>query len=729
MRLRRSLFYLHLQLGLGAYVQWKLCDDFSASTTLWDDAGLHAYLEPNGSSTQVTLSLHDYADLPECSNGSDITSATLDITLLGLSKRSYTPALGGYCAVGSSSIANSSSDDFVQALNLSQTIDGLYPLSSFQLELHVYNATSEPVCVSAIITPEIPSSTYNALIGGPLAILLAILVISYCRRLFEEPSAPEEDGSIRLADHDPPVVNGIGNCLQHLQFVFLTACLNFQFPGFFQPALSSLNWLSLFSSSNGFLGGYSYAGVSDGIYETNGTYGGTYGMEHMVQVLGAPMTMEIWINMLIIVLILLAVAAILVLIHRMVTGQLQLPREHQTSSTTQEVIKDTLRMVLTYFMVPVVAISSYQLSYVGQLPSYFISLAVVFIAIIGTAYIWLFQTTSTIRLATLIFPVPQHAQETDTHRRDLRALVLVHFTLAFVRGIAIGGLQISGASQLAILMGCEIAFLFSILMLLPSIMFSGITMCSAGRFIVLSLMITYLAPSTAAAKSIVSYTILALELFILIVPIFLFEVWGFVNMWLSRRKKAGQSPVYNLRRLQRRSYHMRQLPQRPNTQNSVPICINCGLDPSVRSESSGTLRPLSIADSRTNTLRYPRAASRTVSDSSRHLSMTSRDLSPSPSAYEPLSTSGKGGRMEVPDNFATYDDFRSQRVASRGSYQSLASVDIAHPPGVDYSVREMDSFYREPRERDFGDATQQSAGSRLMGGLDSVTRWWKKPRK
>ncbi|ETS81493.1 hypothetical protein PFICI_06495 [Pestalotiopsis fici W106-1] len=728
MRLRGFLFHLHLQLGLGAYVQWKLCDDFSGSTTTWESAGLHAYLEPNGSATQVTLSLHDYADLPECSNGSDITSATLDITLLGLSKRSYTPALDGPCAVGSSSIANQSSDvDFVQALSLSQTIDGLYPLSSFQLELHLYNSTTEPACISAIITPEIPSSTYNALVFGPLAVLLVILVISYCRRLFEEPYVPEEDGSIRLADHDPPVVNGIGNCLQHLQFAFLTACLNFSYPGFFQPALSSLNWLSLFSSSNGFLGGYSYSGVEDGIYVTNGTYGGTYGMEHMVQVLGAPMTMEIWINMLIIVLILLAIAAILVLIHRIITGQLQLPREHQTSSTTQEVIKDTLRMVLTYFMVPVIAISSYQLDHVGELPSYFISLAVLLIVIIGTAYVWLFQTTSTARLATLIFPVPQHTQETESQRRDLRVLVLVHFTLTFVRGIAIGGLQISGASQLAILMGCEIAFLFSILMLLPSIMFSGLTMCSVGRFAVLSLMITYLAPSSSAAKSIASYTILALELFILIVPILLLELWGFTNMLLSRRKASGQAPVYNLRRLQRRSYHLRQLPQRPNARDYVPICVNCGLDPSIKSETSGTLRPPSIADSRASTLRYPRTASRALSESSRHLSLSSRDLSPS--AYESLSTSGKGNHTEVSDGFATYDDFRSQRVASRGSYQSLASADITPAPGVDYSVREMDSFYREPRERNFGDAPPETVGSRLMGGLDSVTSWWKRPRK
>ncbi|KAK6200860.1 hypothetical protein LQW54_009444 [Pestalotiopsis sp. IQ-011] len=538
MRLQWLLLPLQVQLGLGAYVQWKLCNDFAGPADTWDSVSLQASLEK--SATQLSLTLSDFSDLPSCSNGSDpVTSATLEIWLLGLSESSYTPTLNGPCAAGSSAVANQSAR-YAETLSLNQTMDSLYPLSSFELELHLYNATSEKVCVSAIITPEIPRRTYHALLVGPLVILLVILVVSYCRRLYEEPAGvPEEDdGSIHLADYDPPVVNGIGNCLQHLQFVFLTACLNFSYPGFFQPALSSLNWLSLFSSSNAFVGGYEYAGISDGIYVTNGTYGGTFGMEHMVQVLGAPMTMEIWINMLILVLILLAAAAILVMLHRIIIRQLQRSSEDEPAHSTQDVIKDTLRMVLTYFMIPIIAISSYQLDHVGELPSYFISLAVLLIAIIMAAYVWLFQNTSTQRLASLIFPIPQHTQETESHRRDLRVLVLVHFTLSFVKGIAIGGLQISGASQLVILMGCELAFLFSVLMLLPSVIFSGVTMCSLGRFVVLSLMITFLAPSSSSTKCIVSYAILALDLFILIVPILLLELYGFVNMWLDRNSSA-----------------------------------------------------------------------------------------------------------------------------------------------------------------------------------------------
>jgi hypothetical protein len=41
-----------------------------------------------------------------------------------------------------------------------------------------------------------------------------------------------------------------------------------------------------------------YSGVADGIYSINGTYGGTTGLEHMHQIVGAPSTIDTWVNML-----------------------------------------------------------------------------------------------------------------------------------------------------------------------------------------------------------------------------------------------------------------------------------------------------------------------------------------------------------------------------------------------------------------------------------------------
>jgi len=40
-----------------------------------------------------------------------------------------------------------------------------------------------------------------------------------------------------------------------------------------------------------------YSGVADGIYSINGTYGGTTGLEHMHQIVGAPSTIDTWVNM------------------------------------------------------------------------------------------------------------------------------------------------------------------------------------------------------------------------------------------------------------------------------------------------------------------------------------------------------------------------------------------------------------------------------------------------
>lgn len=528
-------FLLQVHVGLGAYVQWTQCDNHPTPTS-WALAGLEATLSPIDTITQMSLALRDSPNPPECEGGPDLTSATIEIILLGHSKTFSSDRIGGTCAVGQSAQGNSSSERYPKVLSLSQSLDNLYPLSTFQLGLHLYttNQTAEAACFSALITPEIPRSARNALFYGPLAGLITVLIMTYCRKLFDDNNTLESDSGNRSTGKNPPAVNGISDYLQHLQFVFLTACLSLSYPGFFQPAVRSLNWFSLFSSSNAFLGGYSYAGISDGIFETNGSYGGTYGMEHMIQNLGAPMTMEIWINMVILILIVLAAVAILVLVHRFIYRRVHPSEsEDQASNTVQQFITDTLRMVLSYFIQPIIAVSAYQLDHIGMLPTYLVSMAVLLIVLIFAAYVWLFRQTSAERLAALVMEVPGVDRGTQRYRRDLRAFVLVHFTLTFLRGIVIGAVQISGAAQVGILMFCEVFFIGSVWKFVPSLLRSTITFCAAGRFVALSLMIAFLVPSASiSTKSLVAYIILALELFILVVIIFIPQIYKFVKFWL-----------------------------------------------------------------------------------------------------------------------------------------------------------------------------------------------------
>lgn len=531
------LLVLQFHLSLGAYVQWTQCAD-SPRPTAWALAGLEASFSPIGATTQMSLALRDTPDLPECESGPDITAATIDVKLLGHSKSFLSTDIGGACAVGSDIGVNQSSEYFPVILSVSQSLDNLYPMSTFQLQLtlHTVNQTDAAACFSALITPAIPRATRNALRFGPLAVLITVLFTTYCRKLFTATTVLNDDNEIRQIDDNTPTVSGIGDCLQHLQFVFLTACLSLAWPGFFQPAVSSLNWFSLFSSSNAFLGGYSYAGISDGIYETNGSYGGTYGMEHMIQNLGAPMTMEIWINMVILILIVIGAVAVLVLIHRFIYRRMHPAHGDQPLGTIQNLIKDTLRMVLSYFMQPIIAVSAYQLDHFGLLPTYLISMAVLLIITILAAYIWLFRQTSAERLAALVVKIPKPGRGTQHYQRNLRAFVLVHFSLAFLRGIFIGALQVSGAAQIACLMLCEVLYIASIFKFVPSLIRSTATLCAAGRFIVLSLMVTFLVSSASlSTQSLVAYTVLAVELFVLLTVILIPQLYVLVKLWLIHR--------------------------------------------------------------------------------------------------------------------------------------------------------------------------------------------------
>lgn len=135
----------------------------------------------------------------------------------------------------------------------------------------------------------------------PLGIFLFVLVVGAIRSLVNLPAPDDEDNVPRLGDGDgdededapdpQPVLPNVGDCLQYLQHIFLGASLSLFYPGFLIPVAGRVSWSSLFSGGILTYGHADYASISDGIYERNGTYGGTFGLETMAQIVGAPATM------------------------------------------------------------------------------------------------------------------------------------------------------------------------------------------------------------------------------------------------------------------------------------------------------------------------------------------------------------------------------------------------------------------------------------------------------
>lgn len=181
--------------------------------------------------------------------------------------------------------------------------------------------------------------------------------------------------------------NDIISYLSHLRFVFLTSCLSLQYPGFLQPVISNLHWFSLFNKGP-LTQGRVYAGVVDGIYEVNGTYGGTFGFEHMHQIVGAPMTADTWWNCLI---ALSVVSGLAVSLYQMSRVFAQWLKTHRTSSShnLSTGVDYVLRVVLSCFALPLCSMAFYQVNYAKVLPIQHTASAIGALAAVLAAFVWL----------------------------------------------------------------------------------------------------------------------------------------------------------------------------------------------------------------------------------------------------------------------------------------------------------------------------------------------------
>ncbi|RYO79825.1 hypothetical protein DL762_007968 [Monosporascus cannonballus] len=378
-----------------------------------------------------------------------IPSAELEIDLLGQS-RTHHSEINATCR-GLTARHNLSSLD----LSFAENMDAFHHLSTFHATIHLARfGAEEKGCLQAYITPAFSPAVRTALRYAPLGILLFVLLVGVAR-------------SIPVSGESSPqsVLPGVADCLHYLQFVFLTGSLSLFYPGFYQPAVGRLGWVSLLAG--GFVNhGHPYAGVSGGIYELNGTYGGTLGLELMTQIVGAPPTMDTWMNMVILIAIITIASALFLEMYRRLAQSADPDMDSDTQEPAPAGLRHTfyrtLRLILSYFMMPLVALSFYQINYATQLPAYHISLAALVVAANIIALIWLLSHVPTRSLGVLIFDNSKRYSQlstSETGKKQDKRFILTLFTLTFIRGAAIGGLQIWGPAQLAVLGACDVVLL------------------------------------------------------------------------------------------------------------------------------------------------------------------------------------------------------------------------------------------------------------------------------
>ncbi|KAI0102106.1 hypothetical protein GGR51DRAFT_527869 [Nemania sp. FL0031] len=687
--------------ALAAYVQWQYCNGYDGNTDLVPE-GLSAHLERHDSATQMDFQLLQRTTRDNCDSISSGLNAAIDITLLGRSA-AYSMAAHTTCSAARWS-HNGDNKSTMLGVALSTDVDILYPLSTFHLDLRLVGQkpTDEIECISADVTPEFSPMVRMILRLVPIVAFLVVLIIGCLRTIFDVPDdiAEEHDGSARLKGRS--VLPGVSDCLYHLQFVFFTGALSLRYPGFYQPAVSYLNWFSLLTNSNALTKGVTYPGVLDGIYEINGTYGGTYGLEIMTQIVGAPMTMDLWVNMVILIIFISIMVAVLLEINWFLNRSRQTPyQEEQGHTGFRRVASQVLRSVLSYFLLPLVALSAYQLDSASILPAYHTSLAVGLIIVIVLAFLWLLQQLPVRNLGVLIVDRSKAYQPTSSTSYRNDSFVLSFFVLTFIRGIAIGGLQLASVTQLAVLIVSEILSVACIAAFSPDSIVSTSSTFTVSRLVTLLLMIAFL-PGLASlpTKSIIGYILLFQQTIVLLCLILLPSTCQLIRLCRGART-AEDVPVYTLRQLRRRrtrnSINQEQYPDTishdsraengPNTA-PIPAPIHTDLPRDPRMDS------LSISS---RYYRPPRSSSRSTY-TLRPGSQPMNDTRPAPSSS--IDTGSEAVRdLDSPELDSSTQSLSSRSTTPNLSDSASSTQTPLGPRWGDYSFREVDLVYGRPPEQ------------------------------
>lgn len=538
-----------------AFVQTQRCDHAVGNDDdlVWLSLAVDLQ-QQNGQASVLSMEAHQALRDTNCSGGLTTFSATLDQDMLGHHLH-FDHTGSSECRSWNSRLDDSSHEYLVYPMKFDLTLP---PLSTFDIRLQL--ETPEKLnagCLKANITPALSRTTSKTLLWVPTVIFIFVPLVGILRGFNERTHDP--GNMLKTSDLNLP---GVGEYLSYLQFIFLSGSLSLQYPGFFQPMVSRIHLFSLFSRGP-IQTKHMYLGVEDGIYAINGTYGGTSGLEHMHQIVGAPQTVITWYNFIIVFLIISAAAALFVETVTACRGRfarkhnctLQAPASRRLSARVIAI----LRLILSYFTLPLCALSSYQLSAAAQVPIYHMVFATLSIIASILAFVWLFKQLPAQSAGRLIHGVPkwyqkEFAEGTPYGNPDAdKFFATTVVVLTFVRGAVIGGLQKYGPVQLALLATSEFGFLVAIRWLRAYSFCTIGTIAPVCRLLVLILMIPFVQGLTKGSpKNAIGYAILALHASMLFFGFLLPTIYHFskicrnVVMYLTGQVCLRNSPISRL---------------------------------------------------------------------------------------------------------------------------------------------------------------------------------------
>lgn len=470
---------------------------------------------------------------------------------------------------------NASDPYTLPAISVAHDFHSTYSFATWASTLRIVSGNADRQtlgCISANITPDLGPKLSGTLCYLPAAVLILIAVAT----VFAATCSPWGTTNVfrwtsnygRDEDLLRLVTPGFGDCLQYIQFIVLSGSLSLNYPGFFQPVISQASWSVLLFNRSFVSQGNGSQSLVDGIYFTNGTYG----MTRLGQYVGMTRERDIWACMAIFLLVLIAIVVLLVQwgflvrwVQRYVTKTQDGDLKGKNWSFTAGCI---VRIVFNYFMLPIVAISLFQLVVAPRSPPSVVAPAVVLLLLVACVATWIFWFIFTTRPRAHLFDdlptVLTYGPLYNTYSDDAAPFAFIPVLLTVIRGIAIGALQPSGIAQIIILAICEIILILTLHAFRPfqsnTSMNAYHTFYSAVRLSCVLLMVAF-APSlkvSEGARGWIGYAILLLHAIVLVFGFFLNSLQTMVEITARLSgaggdQRGGLSTVFGKRQLSKRN--------------------------------------------------------------------------------------------------------------------------------------------------------------------------------
>ncbi|KAM7197649.1 putative flavin carrier protein 3 [Naviculisporaceae sp. PSN 640] len=464
------------------------------------------------------------------------------------------------------------------SVQLTEDFNSSYAFGAFSATFLIINGDARGTnigCVSATITPDIGDLAWM-LKFLPLIILLFVGAATVFAGIWSPWGTADIFHWSSNYGRDPDLLRlvtpGFGDCLQYIQFVALTGGLTLNYPGFYQPIVSQASWSTLMFNQSFVSKEAGWISVRDGIYVTDGAYG----LQRLAQLAGMGNVSDIWAGMMVWLLIIIAAVFVLTQagfavqwIYRFVK---RIPEEDLRAKNIPFTLGNVVRIVLNYFLLPIVALSTFQLVVAGGSPAYPVALAILTLILIIVFAGWLLYLIATTKPRAFLFDdlptVLLYGPLYNTYSDEAAGFALVPIFLQSLRGIAVGAVQPAGVAQVVLLAICEVIQIMTLYAFRPfhssTSMNAYHTLSSSLRLVTVLLMVAFV-PSlgvTEGPKGWIGYVILLIHAGVLVLGFFLNAIQTMVEVVarmlgaggddIRGQSRGGLSKIFGMRQLSRR---------------------------------------------------------------------------------------------------------------------------------------------------------------------------------